>query len=100
MMVNETLLVIEVPSIFYSRLDEDHFFGWLQSIPDVQQVRGIGNTLELVVRRPMEKHGLGDLIAVMTRYNLDRRPLKPLCDEHPDDDFRRREKYWHAAVYG
>jgi hypothetical protein len=95
-----SLLTIDGPRLFYSRSDEDHFFGWLQSIPEIEKVTGVGERLEIVVRRPMKKDSLHDLIALMTRYGLDRRPLKPLCDEQPGDYFRDREAHWHSAVYG
>ena len=95
-----SLLTIDGPRAFYSRSDEDHFFGWLQSIPEIEKVTGVGETLEITVRRPMKKDSLHDLIALMTRYDLDRRSLKPLCDEQPGDSFRAPGTYWHSAVYG
>jgi hypothetical protein len=101
-MPNETaqlVLFIDQPSPYYSQTDEDHFFGWLQSIPAIKKVTGIPKGLELIVQRPIDRESLRDLIALMTRYGLDRRPLKPLCDEQPDEYFRREGTYWHSAVY-
>ncbi|MGZ5875665.1 MAG: hypothetical protein ACXWKP_26595 [Bradyrhizobium sp.] len=95
-----SVLFIEGPSPFYSRTDEDHFFAWLQSIPAIKRVTGKGRGLELVVERPIDRESLRDLIAVMTRYDLDCRPLRPLCDEQKDEYFRDEGKYWHSAVYG
>jgi hypothetical protein len=94
-----SILFAEGPT-FYSQTDEDHFFAWLQSIPDVKQVGGAGRAMELIVGRPMDKESLYDLIAIMVRYRMDCRPLKALCDEYPDGYFRREGTYWHAAVYG
>jgi hypothetical protein len=56
--------------------------------------------LELIVERPIDKESLRDLIALMTRYDVNRRPLKPLCDEQEDEYFRDGVRYWHSAVYG
>jgi hypothetical protein len=95
----KSLLTINEPRPFYSQGDEDHFFNWLQSIPEIEKVTGIGRGLEIVVRRPMEKGSLHDLIALMTRYGLDRRPLKPLCEEQPGDYFQSKDAYWYSAVY-
>jgi hypothetical protein len=100
-MSNEAVkLLINEPLRYYSQADEDHFFAWLQSIPAIEKVTGVGRGLELIVRRPIDKGSLYDLIAVMTRYNLDCRPLKPLCDEQQDEYFRDEGKYWHSAIYG
>lgn len=95
-----TVLVIDSPSPFFSQADEDHFFAWLQSVPAIKEVTGRGRSLELIVERPIDKESLRDLIAVLTRYDVDRRPLRPLCDEREDDGFRDESRYWHSAVYG
>ncbi|WP_316198352.1 MULTISPECIES: hypothetical protein [unclassified Bradyrhizobium] len=97
---SKSILRIDGPRPFYSQSDEDHFFKWLQSISGIEQVKGVGQALEITIRRPMEKDSLHDLIALLTRYSLDRRPLKSFCDEQPGDYFRDRDKYWHVAVYG
>jgi len=96
----KSLLTIDGPGPFYSQNDEDHFFNWLQSIPGIERVRGVGQKLEITIHHPMARDSLYDLIALLTRYSLDRRPLKPLCDEQPGNYFREPGKYWHAAVYG
>jgi len=85
---------------FYSQMDQDHFFAWLQSISGVKEVGGTGRAMELVVGRPMDKESLRDLIALMVRYRMNCRPLKPLCDEQEDEGFRDKRKYWYSAVYG
>jgi hypothetical protein len=101
--MNETakvVLLIDGPSPFYSQTDEDHFFAWLESITAIKGVTGKGRGLELIVERPIGEESLRDLIALMTRYGVDRRPLKPLCEEQKDEYFRDKRKYWHSAVYG
>lgn len=85
--VAKSTLLISGPR-FYSQADEDHFFAWLQSIPEIEKVTGVVRDLELTVRRPMDKESLRDLIALMRRYNLDRGPLRPLCAEQTDEYFR------------
>jgi hypothetical protein len=94
------ILLINGPSPYYCQTDEDHFFGWLQSIPAIKAVKGTPSGLELTVQRPIDSDSLRDLIALLTRYSVDCRPLKPLCDEQQDEYFRAKGKYWHAAVYG
>ena len=92
----QVLLIRE--KIYFSQLDEDHFFAWLQEIPAVKRVT-VG--LEVVVKEPIDKASLYDLIAVMTRYGLDRKCLRPLCESHKDRRwFADPKKYWHKAVFG
>jgi hypothetical protein len=85
--VARSLLIIRGPR-FYSQTDEDHFFAWLQSISEVEKVTGVVRDLELIVRRPMDEESLRNLIALMRRYDLDRSPLKPLCEEQRDEYLR------------
>ena len=96
----QLVLLIDEPRPYYNQTDEDHFFGWLQSIPAIKKVKGVPSGLELTVQRPIDKESLRNLIALLTRYDVNRRPLKALCDEQKDESFRAKEKYWHAAVYG
>ena len=44
-----TVLVIKEPTPFYSQLDEDHFFAWLNEIPNVAGVKGTKNGLEVML---------------------------------------------------
>jgi hypothetical protein len=85
--VAKSVLLINGPR-FYSQTDEDHFFAWIQSISEIEKVTGVVRDLELIIRRPMDEESLRDLIALMRRYNLDRSPLKPLCDEQQDEYLR------------
>jgi hypothetical protein len=96
----DPVLMINGPNPFYSGADEDHFFGWLQSIPAIKRVRGVGTNLELNIQRPIDTDSLCELIALLTRYDVDRRPLRALCDEQLDDFFRNERTYWYSAVYG
>lgn len=49
---------IEGPIPFYSPFDEEHFFSWLNDIPAIETVRGIGTGLELTVRTPIDRTSL------------------------------------------
>jgi len=95
----DPVLLIDGPT-FYSRNDEDHFFGWLKSIPAIKKVTGEGRGLELMIERPIDKESLRDLIALMMRYRVDCRPLRTLCDEQKDEYFRDKRRDWHSAIYG
>jgi hypothetical protein len=100
MVQSEQSVVVVGGPRYYSQLDEDHFFGWLQSNPAVVQVSGQGLALHVTIRRPLSKEDLRELIAVFVRYRVDCCSLRQFCDEHPDDYFREEGAYWHSLVYG
>ena len=94
------MLLIQEPLRFYCELDEDYFFAWLKAIPAVKDVTGTHNGLELTIDEPIDRTSFYELVGLMTRYELDRRCLRPLCESNPDSWFKDKKNYWHGAVFG
>jgi hypothetical protein len=80
-------------------MDEKNFFDWLGSIPAVKSIRGTPVGLELSVDKPMDRTSLYDLIAVLTRYGLDRKCLKGIAAPEDAKWFEDPAKYWHSAIF-
>jgi hypothetical protein len=86
--------------MYFSQLDEDAFFKWLQSIPCVTDV--VGTPKGLIVTLDSERlseQNLRDLLAIHNRYGL---PMKSMAQfETPQNTswFRSPEKYWYAKVF-
>lgn len=92
-------LTIKEPVPFFSEGDEDSFFRWLRSIPAVRKVVGTPEGLKLTLREP-DKLSIYELIALMTRYQLDRRCLREICESSKERAwFRRKQMYWYDSVY-
>ena len=90
-----------IPSVtYYSQADEDSFFGWLHSIPDVTEV--VGEHKDLIVSlasNTLSDSSLRDLIALHQRYLL---PMQSLAQfETPSNSswFRSPVAFWHSAVF-
>lgn len=63
-------IIIPSPT-FFSPKDEDAFFAWLQSIPSIVNVVGIGRELHVTVRsHRVSDSSLRDLLALHRRYKL------------------------------
>lgn len=93
-------IIIREPGPFYSPLDEDYFFEWLQSIPVVKEVNGVkGGRLEITIEEPVNEECLADLMAVLSRYSVDLKPLKSLCAPNNEKWFRDPNKYWYPAIF-
>jgi hypothetical protein len=92
-------LIIEEPRRFYSNLDEKHFFDWLQEIPAVKSVVGGVNGLTVKLDTPIKDPDLRDLIAVLTRYGVNRKCLAVLLNASNQAWFADPQKYWHSAVF-
>jgi len=86
--------------VYYSQLDEDAFFGWLQSISGVVRVVGTPEGLVVTLRsKRLSQAALGDLLALHFRYGL---PMETLAQfETPKNKswFRSPRAYWHAKVF-
>lgn len=92
-------IVIKEPVPFYSELDEDHFFGWLKSIPGVKSVNGTSKGLELTLNDPIDKPSLYEIIALMTRYKLNQKCLRVLCSSNNEAWFKNKAMYWYQSIF-
>ena len=65
---------------FYSSGDEARFFAGLNAIKAVKDLRGRGTALLVTLdRRKLSRDDLRELIALVRRYRISRKPLKPLA---------------------
>jgi hypothetical protein len=78
------LLLIPEPTSFYSESDEDYFFDWLKSIPAIKDVVGVRGGLNLTIEDPIDQLSFYELIGLLTRYQLDKKVLRRLCELHDD----------------
>lgn len=92
-------ILIPEPAWFSCEPDEIHFFAWLNEISAVRSVTASREGLELVVDTPVDKASFYELVGLLTRYDLDRTSVRPLCIDHPDDWFRDRKNYWYQSVF-
>ena len=94
------VLVWKAPMRYYSMRDEAAFFGWLQAIPGVKAVRGIGRELHITVRSTrLSRESLLELIALYSRYHG--RMAELAMFEHAGNAswFSDPTAPWHKAVF-
>ena len=94
------MLLISEPGPFYCESDEDSFFAWLKSIPAVKAVTGTALGLEIALDEPVDRLSFYEIVGLFTRYGLDRRQLRLLCESNEDPWFHDPKNYWYAAVFG
>ena len=93
-----TLVATEV--VYHSPGDEEAFFAWLNSIGCVTEVRGVSRELQIQLRPPTDTE-LRELIALFSRYGIERRQLAQLVTFKNASWFRdNRSAYWHAGIFG
>lgn len=86
---------------FFSRLDEEAFFGWLKKLPSVSTFEGKGDTLSIRVdKSKVDKDALRELLALFQRYGIDMKQLSIFDKRGFADWFHNREAYWHKSVFG
>jgi hypothetical protein len=85
------------PVVYYSQLDEDHFFAWAQEIPCIKSIdRGYLHIQESEV----DEQAMRDLLAILERYRLSATPLAALCTPENESWFKDKGKFWHQDVFG
>ena len=85
------------PVIYYSQLDEDHFFTWAQEIPSVKSIAGCFLHIQ---EDEVSERDLADLLALLKRYNLSAKPLAALCSPENESWFKDKKKFWYDDVFG
>lgn len=85
---------------YYSQLDEEAFFRWLQSIGGVKRVVGTPEGLMVTLRSAkLSESALRDLLALHFRYDL---PMGALAQFQTPENrhwFRSPQAYWYARVF-
>ena len=86
---------------YYSKIDEEYFFDWLDRIKSIEKIQGAGDELYLYVKKKMPDDDLRELLALFYRYKLDMSQLKQLLNKDNKDWFFGKPKgYWHRRVFG
>ena len=86
---------------FFSAGDESAFFGWLKSLSCVKHIEGRGRTIYISVDvSAIDDNGLRELLALFHRYEVDMAQLIAFDRDEFAGWFRRRNSYWHRAVFG
>lgn len=93
------MITIKEPVPFYSASDETHFFQWLQSIPSVKSINGTSNGVEVRFKKRLGYDDLYELIALLTRYDVDQSCLSVLCNKNNEGWFKDKKAFWYKSVF-
>lgn len=96
-----TKLIIKEPNPYWSYLDEKNFFEWLESIPAIKKVIGIGTSLglEIYIKTPLNEPNLRDLIAILHKYGIDKKCLREFATSENEKWFKDNNSYWYKSVF-
>ena len=84
---------------FYSQLDEDSLFSWMEKISIIEDIRGIGDSIIFSVKDELSKDDLMEIIALFFRYGIDMKQLEILKSDDNESWFCNREMYWYDAIF-
>jgi len=86
---------------FYSKGDEDAFFGWAHNIPAVKKVFGEVDEIVLSIdSASIEDNSLRELIALLYRYHLPLNQLAIFKNKSNQEWFHSENKFWYSGVFG
>ena len=89
------------PTSYYSRGDERRFFQGLSDIDCISNVKGVGRSLLFDVDlRQLNREKILEIIALLWRYHIDLKPLRPLVDNNKKFAWVSEPHfYWHSNMY-
>lgn len=87
---------------FYSDIDEEIFFEWLQKIPSIQKIEAVSSDLNLYVdKKLLNDDDFRELLALFYRYKVDMKQLQTFLTKKNREWFYGSPKgYWHYRVFG
>ncbi|HEV2916638.1 MAG TPA: hypothetical protein VGW78_02725 [Candidatus Babeliales bacterium] len=72
----KNIILICTPLRFYTNIDEDLFFQWLDAISCIQEIKGIARELHLYITSDsILNEDLLNLIGLFERYKFDKQQL-------------------------
>lgn len=86
--MNSKTTLICTPLRFYSPNDEELLFAWINKIPSIINIKGIGRELHLhFASNVIANSELRDLIGIFKRYKFDEDQLRVFMNESNKDWF-------------
>jgi hypothetical protein len=85
---------------FFSKHDEDQFFGWLGKLPCVASYRGQGIDLIVELRSDqVDDEDLRELLALFQRYGVNMAQLARFESDANRQWFKDSSAYWYSKVF-
>ncbi|MCS4231629.1 hypothetical protein EDF77_0122 [Stenotrophomonas maltophilia] len=99
-MTGPGFVVLEIYSLtFFSPRDEENLFSWLGSVPAVEEIKGVGDSIYLSVATTLGDSDLSELISIFTRYGIDMAQLS-VFDDGRFPWLRRKGMFWYEPIFG
>jgi hypothetical protein len=93
-------IVIREPG-FYCYRDEEHFFGWLKSIPGIERLSVVQSGLSIVIDDVhMDEDAWADLIGLLARYAIDMGDLRKIVSPRNERWIKNSHRYWYSMIFG
>lgn len=93
-------LIWHAPLSFYSRADEAAFFSWLNAIPEVKSITGVGRELHIELSSDVvSEASLRELLAIYSRYIGNMKELEEFVTPENESWFKNKKAYWYASVF-
>jgi hypothetical protein len=85
------------PVVYFSQLDEDHFFAWAQ---EIDCVTSIDMGYLHIAPEKVDEESLRDILALLERYKLSAKALAALCNPQNESWFKNPQAFWYQEVFG
>ncbi|MFZ6760999.1 hypothetical protein ACO0K9_27660 [Undibacterium sp. Ji50W] len=86
---------------FYTTKDEARLFMALRDISALKSMQGIDRSLQIDFDlRKLSRDSVFELIGILTRYQIDLKPLSVLAERSKLAWIKDKKWYWHVGMFG
>lgn len=85
---------------FFSDMDEDMLFAWLEAIKAIRSISGAGDDLILDIDPDaLCREDALELVAIFARYGLALKALRPLAEDGRFHFLNDPDAYWYNVMF-
>jgi hypothetical protein len=100
--VNNNIVLTCKKTVYYSPVDEELFFTWIEKIPSIIKDNGAGDEYYLYIKNhKIPDMDLREVIALFYKYDIEMTQLKQfLNDDNKKWFYDNKQAFWHEKVFG
>lgn len=86
---------------YYGLVDEELFFDWIKKITCIEDIKGSGWDLYLILAKDeLNEDDLLEILSLFKRYKIDMKQLRPFLNDQNSQFLKEQKKaFWYKPLF-